>query len=407
MWDKRDLTVEIYDKEGSNLLLIATNKTQLALLLRNLSLDIPLHPSGTFHFTTELLPETDQKRLYLKLSGKNLREMDLIGKNDPYLIVTKVRGNEAIYTSEVLDDCEEPHWLPLSLNVPEEVEVMSDVRIEVFDKDFFGSDFIGSVTVTVHSLVELQGELELKDKEGEYSGTLTVDVAKLTDNYDFLRRIRDGLTFDITFVVDLGWGTGSYHSKSLSSNYFYRAIKSLAECLHPYTNTNFNLMSFGGNFLDSEEGQTYMRLTDREMTDVDSLLQGYLEAVSVCVVPSPRKVLSQLMREFRYTVCEERNRYSLLVVLTSGRFSDLEGMKEELRLLSAQPTTLLFICIGDVSQKEMSLLNSETALVASEGGTLLRDCVVCETYPRSGFPVALLDSLSDQLYSFFALQLGS
>ena len=399
LWDVRRLRVEIYDTEGEQGVVIASARVSLGWLLRHASGEIQLHPEGKLFIVAELVPDSPSKWLYLKLSARNLRPMDLIGANDPFFVLSQAA---VLYTSEVLDNELLPRWKPLRLPITPTL-ASNPLQLSLYDKDFIGSDHIGSLQTSLLELTEGGPELRIQDKAGRESGIVRVEVAKVTDEYEFVREMRTGLALEVCFGVDFGWGSGSFHTESQASNLYYRAISGVAEALESYTEGPFALVGFGGHMSPHIECQSHWSLSSTPLVGTKALLKAYFHAVSQAIYPFSSKLLSPLLQEYRLNALPNSGRYYVLVILSSGRFSDLEACKEELRLLSALPVSLLLVGIGDISERETTSLDSNSALLTSQRGTAVRDCVASDVYPSEKFPRGLLQALPLHLQDYGCL----
>jgi hypothetical protein len=128
-------------------------------------------------------------------SAAGLRKADLIGKSDPYVVIT-VAGTQVAKT-EVIDNTQDPEWANATFRVPltlQPRDLLDDVVLEVYDEDPLGvSDFLGRTVVEPkhldHALTpELPFEddgikltLDLKDKPRTRrklaKGTITISIA--------------------------------------------------------------------------------------------------------------------------------------------------------------------------------------------------------------------------------------
>lgn len=402
LWDLRHIRVDIYDNEGERGVVIATVSLSLGWLLRHEREEVKMQPEGVLILSAELLPENHPNSLYLKLSAKELRQMDFIGTNDPYFVLTHPVSSTVLYTSEVLDNEQTPLWKPLHL--PLTPAILSDpLHLTLYDKDLIGSDYIGSLETSFLELTEGGPELRIRDKAGLESGIVRIEAAKVIDGYEFLREIRAGLSFEVCFGVDLGWGSGGFHTETKASNPYYQAISAISQALEPYTDDPFSLFGFGGRQSHQDECLTHWSLSSAPITGTESLLQAYFHAISQSIFPCSRKLLSPLLQEFRHKVLKSTNHFYILIVLSSGHYHDLEDCKEELRLLSALPVSLLLVGIGDLSSYETDSLDSNSALLASSSGTALRDCVSFEVFPSGNFPTSLLSALPTQVQDYRCL----
>lgn len=403
LWDVRRIRVEIYDTEGEQGGVIASVSLSLGWLLRHERGEVKMQPEGVLVLSAELLPENHSlSSLYLKLSAKELRQMDLIGTNDPYFVLSHPASSTILYTSEVIDNETSPLWKPLHLSLTP--AILSDpLHLTLYDKDLFGSDYIGSLETSYVELTEGGPELRLRDKAGLESGIVRIEAVRVTEGGEFLREIRAGLSFEVCFGVDLGWGCGGFHTADKASNPYFQAISGISQALEPYTDDPFSLFGFGGRQGHQDEGVTHWSLSSVPILGTESLLRAYSDAVSHSLFPCPRKLLSPLLQEFRLKVLENTHHFYILIVLSCGHYHDLDDIKEELRLLSALPVSLLLVGIGDLSGYETTSLDSNSALLVSPSGTALRDCVAYEIFPSESFPTSLLSALPRQVQDYRCL----
>lgn len=88
--------------------------------------------------------------VHFKLAGKDLINLDLMSKSDPYLEVSNHNG-DLIYTSETIYNDLNPTWKPFF--VPLSRINHGVFSIKVWDRDHHKSDFIGCLTTTVAKLL--------------------------------------------------------------------------------------------------------------------------------------------------------------------------------------------------------------------------------------------------------------
>jgi len=116
------------------------------------------------------------------LSAKELRNADLFGMSDPY-VICRSRGKE-MFRTEVIWDSQNPVWNhgPVPVVIREDKELV----FEVWDKDRIGKgDKLGFASVTRHCCVRgFDGFLDL----GKGNGTLHVRIN--TEDYDMSQQLQ-------------------------------------------------------------------------------------------------------------------------------------------------------------------------------------------------------------------------
>ncbi|KAG4070854.1 hypothetical protein HA402_011080 [Bradysia odoriphaga] len=99
-------------------------------------------------------------QIEMTLSCRNLTNMDVMSKSDPFCIVFMKESHQDRYfevgRTEPIDDNLSPEWVKkfiLNYNF----ETIQKIRFEVWDKDPSGTDFIGEYESTVAEIVSYSG----------------------------------------------------------------------------------------------------------------------------------------------------------------------------------------------------------------------------------------------------------
>lgn len=119
-------------------------------------------------------------QIEMTLSCRNLTNMDVMSKSDPFCIVKMKESWQndffEVDRTEAIDDNLSPEWVKkLILNY--NFETIQKVRFEVWDKDPSGIDFIGEYETTMAEIVSYSGRQfvsKLKDKRSNPAGHIVI-----------------------------------------------------------------------------------------------------------------------------------------------------------------------------------------------------------------------------------------
>ncbi|XP_037031089.1 copine-8-like [Bradysia coprophila] len=119
-------------------------------------------------------------QIEMTLSCRNLTNMDVMSKSDPFCIVFMKESHQDRYfevgRTEPIDDNLSPEWVKkfiLNYNF----ETIQKIRFEVWDKDPSGTDFIGEYESTMAEIVSYSGRQfvsKLKDKKSNIAGHIVI-----------------------------------------------------------------------------------------------------------------------------------------------------------------------------------------------------------------------------------------
>jgi len=122
------------------------------------------------------------------VKAQGLAKADLLGKSDPYVVVKM--NNEERHKTTVIKKCLNPVWdnesLSVALPTSGKKLAKSVLKVEVYDKDMVGSEFLGRVTIKGEDLLkegQTPGEkgYDLVGEEGtqtkKQKGTITLELS--------------------------------------------------------------------------------------------------------------------------------------------------------------------------------------------------------------------------------------
>ena len=379
------LKFEIYDNESAAARVIGLVEMPCGLLIRSEESQLDIIPQGTLWVTSSIdLHGCDF--LYLQLSARALKDMDVMGSNDPFYVLNVVEGgvSRQIYKSEVLPDTPNPRWRAKTFSLEDfrGAEGDKELRIEVYDEDSLSNDFIGGKVTVLSELLAPGKVLELRDKRDRPSGLLSVEAGKLTNNADFVTRLRSGLQISLIFGVDFGKSLSKYHSEA-GDNQFIQVLRSIGAGLGTYdSDQRISIYGFGGH--PAGAGEELWDLGAGEVSGVNGVLQAYQAAVASGLVFSERKSLYGLLSKVgsQLELLGKASAYFVLVLLTDGRVEDLERCKGLLVELSRLPLSIVLVGMGQSSPKDMAVLDSDNRLLEQGGQLALRDIVQFGSFGR-------------------------
>lgn len=404
------LKFEIYDNESAAARVIGLVEMPCAALIQSEETKLDIIPQGTLWVTSSIDPQGSDF-LYLQLSGRALKEMDVVGHNDPFYTLSVVEGDSSrvIYKSEVLPDTPNPRWRAKTFSVADfrVEEGEKELRIEVYDEDSFSNDLIGGKVTVLSELLAPGKVLELRDKRGRPSGLLTVEAGKITNNTDFISRLRSGLQISLLFGVDFGKSLSKYHSDA-SDNQFLQVLRSIGSSLGTYdSDQRISIYGFGGHPADA--GEELWDLGGGEVRGVNGVLQAYQAAVASAPVCSERKTLSGLLNKVnsQLEILGQTSAYFVLVLLTDGRVEDLEQCRGLIVELSRLPLSIVLVGMGQSSLKDLAGLDSDNRLLEQDGQLALRDIVQFGSFKTGVDPrvwtLEVVGELPQQVTDFYLL----
>lgn len=404
------LKFEIYDNESASARVVGLVEMPCAALLNSEETQLDLIPQGTFFVTSSIDPQGSDF-LYLQFSARALKDMDVVGSNDPFYVLSVVENGQPrqIYKSEVLPDTPNPRWRAKTFSVADlrGEDGEKELLVEVYDEDSLSNDYIGGKATVLSELLAPGKVLELKDKRGRASGLLCVEAGKLTNNTDFITRLRSRLQISLIFGVDFGRSVSKHHSEP-GDNQFVQALRSIGAALGPYdADHRISIYGFGGHPPGASEN--VWDLGPGEVNGVEGVLQAYRTAVASSVISNERKTLYGLLNRVgsELEVLGQTSAYFVLVLLTDGRVEDLDQCKGLIVQLSRLPLSILLVGMGQSSLKDMAALDSDARLLEQDGQLALRDIVQFGSFARGtdarASALEVVGELPQQVSDFYLL----
>ena len=131
-------------------------------------------------YGTALVASDDFQKLELFLAGRSLRDMDVLSKSDPQVVISvdSGRGLQKAGETEVVRNNLNPNFTN-SVFVDYIFEMKQRIVLDVLDVDKDTSNIIGTVETTIGKLAGARNQtsiLDLQDKKGKKTGKLIVVV---------------------------------------------------------------------------------------------------------------------------------------------------------------------------------------------------------------------------------------
>ena len=404
------LRFEVFDNESAAARVIGVVEMPCASLIRFEETKLELLPQGFLYVQSEIHPQANEF-LYLQFSARQLKEMDMVGENDPFYVLSVIENGQPrkLYTSEALSDTPNPRWRGkvFSLSDLRNEEGDKEILIEVYDEDNVSNDFIGGKMTILSELTVPGKELVLKDKRDRTTGVLSVEAGTVISGIDFITRLRAGLQISLMFGVDFGRSLSKFHTQG-SENIFLEALRAIGAALCTYdSDQRMSIFGFGGQPPEVTDG--IWDLGEGEVTGVSGLMNAYQNSLVSSPVYKDRKTLHELLERIHaeLEVLGRTSAYYILVLLTDGRVEDLEECKALLVKLSRLPLSVVIVGMGQSSLKDMAVLDSDTQLLEAGGEISLRDIVQFGTYRQGQDPrllaLELVSELPQQVTDYFLL----
>lgn len=163
-------------------------------------------------FLKNTMPTT---QVELTLSGRNLKNADILSKSDPFCKVSMKESWQDNYfeiaRTETIDNTLNPSWVKkVILNY--NFETIQKMRFEIRDEDYDGSDFLGYFETTLSEIVSFSGRQfvgKLWGRSGENFGELVIVCEEVIS----CKQIAE-IQFSAQNLPSTGWLCLAYNSNA-------------------------------------------------------------------------------------------------------------------------------------------------------------------------------------------------
>jgi len=348
------------------------------------------------------------------ISCKDLDKMDVLGKSDPYFVISKKLDNGSwgkVYTSKVKKNTLNPIWRQVGLDI---IQLNSGndkklLRFEVFDWDRNKTpDYIGKFeadfeTIKNKKTFELIDE-EKKKKKNDYknSGIFTFDSINLTEGFSFSAFTLRGTEIAVVFAIDFTSSNGNPNEETSlhkivdladlsdfkSLNQYQKAITAIGHVLESYdTNKKFGVYGYGAQF-EGTEGIKYDyplngNEKDPNVEGIQGILNVYYKTLEKVKLGEPTNfapILKKITKSVKKEGCSKvkgenvLNQYTILTIITDGEISDIKETISEIKKASELPISIIIIGVGNSDFTSMEELDGDDNQI-SGNGKKIRDVV--------------------------------
>ncbi|CAA6669063.1 unnamed protein product [Spirodela intermedia] len=347
------------------------------------------------------------------LRGSNLKNKDVFSKSDPFLRISRVvEGGGAIPICKTEDN-------PLV--------------IECYDFNSSGKhELIGKLEKTAAEL-----ELLYKEKTGAnfyvpssaghdrkkvLKSQLFVDRFIETTQYTFIDYISSGFELNFMVAVDFTASNGDprmpsslhYIDPTGRFNAYQQAIHEVGDVIQFYdADRRFPAWGFGGKPAYGPVSHCFNlngRTDVYEVEGVNGILSAYASALHNVSLSGPTlfgPVINMAAQSASSSLSFNINKYFVLLIITDGVITDLQGTIDSLVKASDLPLSVMIVGVGDADFKEMEILDADNGkrLESSSGRVATRDIVqfvsLRDTH-RGQIPVvqSLLEELPGQFLTY-------
>ncbi|CAA7406010.1 unnamed protein product [Spirodela intermedia] len=357
------------------------------------------------------------------LRGSHLKNKDVFSKSDPFLRISRVvegGGAIPICKTEVIDNNLDPVWKPINLSMQKLLSKDNPLVIECYDFNSSGKhELIGKLEKTAAEL-----ELLYKEKTGAnfyvpssaghdrkkvLKSQLFVDRFIETTQYTFIDYISSG--FELNFMVAVDFTASNGDARMPSSlhyidptgrfNAYQQAIHEVGDVIQFYdADRRFPAWGFGGKPAYGPVSHCF-NLNGR--TDVYECPAQRFTSGPTLFGP----VINMAAQSASSSLSFNINKYFVLLIITDGVITDLQGTIDSLVKASDLPLSVMIVGVGDADFKEMEILDADNGkrLESSSGRVATRDIVqfvsLRDTH-RGQIPVvqSLLEELPGQFLTY-------
>eukprot|EP01039_Chlorochromonas_danica_P004770 gene4770-5230_t len=377
--------------------------------------------------------------LCVSFSGNKLANKDgFFGKSDPFLVVSRMNEDGSytvVWKSIKIDNSLNPRWGEAKISMSRlcNQDLDRPLKIEFFDWDSNGKhETMGEVKTSVRSLLNANNapfdviEPAVKEKKKNYvnSGTLVAANVHIEHRPTFAEFITGGCEISLVVAIDFTGSNGdpsqssSLHyidSTGRTQNQYEEAISCVGRILEHYdSDKKYPVYGFGARVREADGQfspvQHCLSLGGAEVQGVEGILRVYRGCLPNLMLSGPTllaPIITTVRNEVRAAGCtQDRQKYTVLLVLTDGTVNDLEETAQAIIEASKEALSVVIIGLGNADFKDMHLLDADKGLLKVGSKVAERDIVQFVEFKDNltrGMPVVaqqLLAEVPTQLLSF-------
>jgi hypothetical protein len=398
----QDFTIMVYDDDGKGPRgddLVAKVDFRLAHVMgsKGLTKTFPATP-GSITVTAEPSATTGNDTVEIGFVGRKMRNMDMIGKSDPYFVLSRVQPNGSktvLHKSETKDNTLDPVWrytktLKVSALTAADMSTKS-LLFECFDEDTSSDESMGFVSFSFQELTEAhqkQTPFVLRNAKKEDFGQVLVAHLNIVKKPSFVDLLRGGLQINVAVAVDFTGSNGDPRQKTSlhyrnpnEPNQYMKAIMSVCDILLEYDSDKM-VPAFGFGAREPNGNITHFFHLNQQQSPyvpgVQGVLDAYAHSLNTMQLAGPTN-FSPTINSVRRLLAEQSgaNTYTVLLILTDGEITDMEDTIDAIVASETAPLSIVIVGIGNGSDfQSMSQLDGDGGrLVDSRGRRSTRDIV--------------------------------
>lgn len=350
----------------------------LKVSTRSLTLNLPSHPGSSLQVRGGNVDET-RDVVTVQFAAQDLPKVSgFFSTIDPFLTISRALSDgipHRVWKNSALKFTSRPAWpitaIPLQVLCNGDLDIL--LHLELFDWNSNGQHVsIGSVDITVRDLISKSSwELQLTNSSLESSstsGTLLISNISRERHPTFLQYLRGGCVLTVSIGIDFTIGNGepsdplSYHSWDSSHrvlNQYEKAITSVGSILEEYDSDKlFPVYGFGAkvrNHQTQEFSSTQnwfpLSTSGEEVHGTQGVLELYRQSIKDLQFDQPillKPLIDQVTKACADSCSQEKQRYTILLLLTCGGISDFEDTIDSIVHAAAiAPLSIIIVGIGD------------------------------------------------------------
>ncbi|XP_066283169.1 copine-8-like isoform X2 [Branchiostoma lanceolatum] len=363
----------------------------------------PAKKCGTIILSAEELSSC-KDAVTLQFRATKLDKKDFFGKSDPFLLFYRCNEDGSWTTchkTEVIKNTLNPQWKHFTIPVRTFCNADYDrtIKVECYDWNRDGGhDLIGVFTTNLRQLTSgpagsqtfdvIHPKKKAKKKKYKHSGTVTLQYAKVEQQYSFLDYVRGGTQMNFTVAIDFTASNGQptqptslHYINPYGMNQYATALSAVGEIIQDYDSDKlFPAFGFGARTppgyvvshcfpLNGQPGNPYC-------FGVAGIMEAYqwtLRQVQLFGPTNFSPVINHVARLASQS--REGGEYFVLLIVTDGVITDFEQTKEAIVNAATLPLSIIIVGVGNDDFEAMEILDGDEVRLSYRGRQAERDIV--------------------------------
>ena len=399
---QQELKICLFEDRGNQRLVLGVLFVQICKILNPVNdfkfFDQNNHQIGFLKIECNECADS-KKKINLVLAGKNLADLDIFSKSDPFLKI--FRKNEKsdyckIYETTVVMDNLNPVWEPIVMEYSHfcNCNTSTIIKVECYDFDCEAfSELIGRCEFAVSDVAPGQQFTFTNPNKVEMgcekiTGYLLVNEYILVEEGSFIDYLRQGMNLNLAVAIDYTTSNGIindasslHHIKEGELNEYESAIGLFGSILNDYdSDKRYPVFGFGGEPNGSNEVSHAFPLTGDPLNPYvngyESILEIYRRTMPEIKLSGPTYFSEILRAQISIIQNSGPNNYHILLILTDGDIHDYNETVNLIVRASELPLSILIVGIGWENFLQLKKLDGDKKhLVSADGKKCKRDIV--------------------------------